>query len=84
MLAQEFCDPGLRSLCARHSHDKIEEVVLHDVKGVGGRHLDEINMEISCRDSGPRHREGGTQERCITDPGTATVPFDLIPMDFQD
>jgi len=61
-----------------------ERMIPHDVKRIGRCHLDEIDMEVSCGDSGPRHREGRTQERRVADSRTPAVPFDLVPVDFQD
>jgi hypothetical protein len=60
-----------------------EGMVLNNVEEVGGCHFEKIGMQILSTMRSLRHANGGLQQAHVADPGMASVPLDLVSMDFD-
>ncbi len=72
---------------SRHDSDAFvaihEGVVLDNVEEVGGCHFEKIGMQILSTMGRLRHGDGGVQQSHVADPSVASIPLDLISVDFD-
>ena len=61
-----------------------ERVILHDMKEVGGGHLEEIAVQVIFADRGLRDRDRRLQQAGVSDAWTPAVALDLIAVNLNN